>query len=59
MRVVGPEVPEIIPVDTDPLPTDVNSLLYPRETATTPAGLNQPLGKNVAAAECGIIVEAV
>ena len=55
----GADVPEIIPVDTDPLPTDVNSLLYPRETATTPAGSNQPLGKNVAAAECGIIVEAV
>jgi hypothetical protein len=55
----GADVPEIIPVDTDPLPTDVNSLLYPRETATTPAGSNQPLGKNVAADERGIMVEAV
>ena len=55
----GADVPEIIPVDTDPLPTDVNSLLYPRETATTPAGSNQPLGKNVAADERGIIVEGV
>ena len=59
MRVVGPDVPEIIPVDTDSLPTDVNSLLYPHETATKSAASNQPLGKNVAAAECGIIVEAV
>ena len=55
----GADVPEIIPVDTDSLPTDVNSLLYPHETATKSAGSNQPLGKNVADDERGIIVEAV